>query len=101
MAVFILKHKQILLSLLVVPVTEGVFFGVSATYHAAVTLEIRKEFVACAHLSPPIPTDIDIERPCPQRTMGRYVYVVMLLENADIGDMQMNELRVYSCKRHS
>ena len=80
-----------------VPTTEEVVIGISDVHYTTVTTTIREQMYVCAHLSSPVPKDIDIERPCPTGAMGRYIYVVQVLESASKGNMQIHELRAFSC----
>ena len=86
------------LSIVAIPTTKAVLIGISDIHYATVTRTIREQMNVCAQLSPPVPIDIDIERPCPTGAMGRYIYVVQVLESASKGNMQIHELRAFSCK---
>ena len=85
-------------SIVAIPTTEAVLIGISDIHYTTVTTTIREQMNVCAHLSSPVPKDIDIERPCPTGAMGRYIYVVQVLESASKGNMQIHELRAFSCE---
>ena len=75
---------------------------ISDTRYDDVSQEERVLMNKCLVLPAPLPTGIDLERPCVSPAIGQYMYVVMVLFNAAGSTMGINEFRVYSsecCKK--
>ena len=75
---------------------------ISDTHYDDVSQEERALMTKCLVLPAPLPTGIDLERPCGSPATGQYVYVVMVLFSATGSTMGINEFRVYSsecCKK--
>ena len=78
------------------PTTDTVHILVSDTYYGTVSPVERDQMATCVVLPAPVPTKREIERPCAPGVIGQYLYVVLVLESADKGDLQIYEMRVYS-----
>ena len=78
------------------PELEAIHILLSDEHYSDVTTTERNQMMMCVVLSPPVPLDIDLERPCLPSAKGRYLYVVLVRESSDTGMLQISELRVYS-----
>ena len=85
------------------PVEFEVHILISDTRYEGVSQEERALMTKCLVLPAPLPTGIDLERPCISPATGQYIYVVMVLFSATGSTMGINEFRVYSrecCSRN-
>ena len=85
------------------PVEFEVHILISDTHYDDVSQEKRALMTKCLVLPAPLPTGIDLERPCISPATGQYIFVVMVLFSATGSTMGINEFRVYSrecCSRN-
>ena len=70
------------------------------TPYTDVTPVARSLMSKCLVMTKPVVTltGVTLERPCTSDIRGRYLYVVMVLLNADASSMGISDLKVYSSR---